>query len=82
MATTPHENELLNADALCRLTPGIVLQTSEATGTDIRIDFNTGALVIHPTKEEIFTEIAGIHGFADRAWMVWRPDEDSFEDLA
>lgn len=26
-------------------------------------------------------EVAPLAGFADSAWMVWRPGEDSFEDL-
>ncbi|UUL77380.1 hypothetical protein NG819_07905 [Pseudarthrobacter sp. Fe7] len=42
---------------------------------------DTGALLIHPAKEEIFVEIAELSGFPDGRWMAWRPGEDTFEDL-
>lgn len=77
-----HEQDLGYADALRRLTPGRVTSTSEATGTGIRIDLDTGAVVIHPAIEEVYVEIAQLMGFDDGAWMVWRPGEDGFEDLA
>lgn len=70
------------ADALRRLTPGTVTATSEATGDGMRIELDTGALLIHPAKEEIFVEIAELSGFPDGRWMAWRPGEDTFEDLA
>lgn len=76
-----HEHELGYADALRRLTPGTVVSTREATGSGIRIELDTGAVVIHPAKEDVFVEIAELMGFPDNAWMVWRPGEDSFEDL-
>jgi hypothetical protein len=38
-------------------------------------------VVIHPSTNEVYVEIAELLGFADRAWMVWRPGEESFEDL-
>jgi len=76
------EQDLGYADALRRLAPGTVVSTAEVTGEGIRIELDTGAVVIHPAKEEIFVEIAELSGFADGRWMTWRPGEDSFEDLA
>ncbi|WP_148279512.1 hypothetical protein [Acidipropionibacterium acidipropionici] len=69
------------ADELVKLAPGTVLSTSEQTGTGIGICFDTGALIVHPGPDEVHVEIAELTGFTDRAWMVWRPGEDSFEDL-
>ncbi|MDP5227979.1 MULTISPECIES: hypothetical protein [Arthrobacter] len=77
-----HEHDLGYADALRRLTPGVVISTSEATGSGIRLELETGTVVIHPAKEDVYVEIAELRGFPDQAWMVWRPGEDSFEDLA
>ena len=65
-----------------RLTPGVVVPPAEATSDGIRIGLDTGAIHIRPAKDEVFVEIAELDGFADGAWMVWRPGEDSFEDLA
>ena len=76
------EQDLGYADALRRLAPGVVVSTAEATSDGIRIGLDTGAIHIYPAKDEVFVEIAELHGFADGAWMVWRPGEDSFEDLA
>ncbi|KAA0961488.1 hypothetical protein FQ142_11790 [Microbacterium sp. ANT_H45B] len=70
------------ADVLRRLTPGTVVSTTEQTGSGVRLALDTGALVIHPTLDEIHVEIAEISGFKDGAWMVWHPGEESFEDLA
>ncbi|WP_284978678.1 hypothetical protein [Arthrobacter sp. fls2-241-R2A-200] len=75
------EPELGYADALRRLTPGTVISTSEATGTGIRIELDTGTVLIHPAQEEVHIEIAELRGFSDLSWMVWRPGEESFEDL-
>ena len=69
------------ADALRKLTPGTASSTVEQTGIGIRIELDSGAIVIHPKMEEVPVEIAMIMGFTDGAWMVWRPGEDSFEDL-
>ncbi|MFB0837360.1 hypothetical protein ACETK3_05055 [Arthrobacter sp. E44] len=76
------EQELGYADALRRLAPGEVISTTEETGSGIQIELDTGTIVIHPAKEEIFVEIAELSGFPDGRWMAWRPGEDSFEDLA
>ena len=76
-----HESDLGYADALRKLTPGTVSSTVEQTGIGIRIELDSGAIVIHPKMEEVHVEIAMIMGFTDGAWMVWRPGEDSFEDL-
>ena len=77
-----HEQDLGYADALRRLTPGTVTSTSEATGRGIRIELDTGTIVIHPARDDVYVEIAHLMGFPDGAWMVWRPGEESFEDLA
>ena len=75
------EQELGYAYALRRLAPGTVVSTTEETGSGIHIELDTGAIVIHPAKEEIFVEIAELSGFPDGRWMAWRPGEDSFEDV-
>jgi len=76
------EQELGYADALRRLAPGTVVSTIEKTGSGIHIELDTGTIVIHPAKEEVFVEIAELSGFTDGRWMAWRPGEDSFQDLA
>ncbi|WJH23696.1 hypothetical protein [Pseudarthrobacter defluvii] len=76
------EQELGYADTLRRLAPGTVISTTEETGSGIHVELDTGTIVIHPAKEEIFVEIAELSGFPDGRWMAWRPGEDSFEDLA
>lgn len=46
------------------------------------LEFDEGTIRIHPALEELDgPEIAMLGGFDDRAWMCWRPGEDSFEDL-
>lgn len=75
------EPDLGYADALRRLTPGTVTSASQQTGSGIRISLDTGTVILHPKVEEVFVEIAELRGFADGAWMVWRPGEDPFEDL-
>ena len=76
-----HETDLGYADALRRLTPGTVIATLEATGVGLRIELDTGVVVIHPALGEVRVEIAEITGFSDGAFMVWRPGEDSFHDV-
>ncbi|MGA5539774.1 hypothetical protein [Mycolicibacterium nivoides] len=75
------ETDLGYADSLRKLTPGTVASTAEQTGSGLRIELDTGTLVIHPALDEVYVEIAMLTGFDDGAWMVWRPGEDSFEDL-
>ena len=75
------ESDLGYADALRRLTPGVVLSTSEATGTGLRVVLDTGSLLIKPNADEVYVEIAEIMGFHDGSWMVWRHGEDNFENL-
>lgn len=75
------EVDLGYADAMRKLVPGTVVSTSEQTGAGIRITLDTGAIMIHPRLQEVNVEIALLTGFPDQAWMVWRPGEDSFEDL-
>lgn len=78
---TWRRDDLGYADALRQLAPGIVIATSERTGHGIRIELDTGTLAIHPTIAEAGAEIAMLGGWSDGAWMLWRPGEDSFEDL-
>ena len=75
-----YESDLGYADALRKLTPGTVSSTTERTGAGIRIELDTGSIVIHPKLEEVYVEIAEL-SFTDGTWMVWRAGEDSFEDL-
>lgn len=71
------------ADALRALIPGVVRQTREETRLGLRIEFDDGAVVVHPDRQDLVgPEIALLQGFHDREWMCWRPGEDSFEDLA
>ncbi len=76
------EPDLEYADVLRKLTPGEVLSTTESTGAGLRIELDTGTVVIHPAREEIYLEIAELRGFDDQSWMVWVPGGVSFEDLA
>ncbi|MEU8185520.1 hypothetical protein AB0B86_32635 [Micromonospora sp. NPDC049047] len=70
------------ADALVGLIPQVVTDSCERTGTGIELRFSDAALRLHPTPKQIDTpEIAMLSGFDDGRWMVWRPGEDSFEDL-
>jgi len=62
------------------LAPATVISMSEETGSGIGLELDTGTIVIHPAKEEVFVEIAELGGFADGRWMARRPREDSFED--
>lgn len=78
---TYREPDLGYGDALRRLIPGTVVATDEATGIGLRLAFERGRLVLHPAAEEIHAEIASLSGFTDGAVMVWRPGEDSFEDV-
>lgn len=70
-------------DHLRAFIPEVVTCTAEQTGQGIVICFASGRLVLHPTVEELVgPEIAMLSGFGDGRWMVWRPGEDSFADLA
>jgi hypothetical protein len=70
-------------DHLRSFIPEEVVGTAEQTGTGIVISFASGRLILHPAAEELVgPEIAMLSGFADGSWMVWRPGEDSFDDLA
>lgn len=70
-------------DALCSLIGETVVSTTERTRTGLVVEFSAAAVVLHPRWEELQgPEIAMLSGFEDRAWMVWRPGEESFEDLA
>lgn len=70
-------------DALCSLLSETVVATHETTGLGLVIEFETGTVHLHPSREDLQgPEIAMLSGFEDGRWMVWRPGEDSFEDLA
>ncbi|KJC63801.1 hypothetical protein [Agreia bicolorata] len=69
------------ADALRRLIPSTVLETREGTGLGLVLVFERGSIKVHPKVEDVYVEIAMLSGFTDREWMVWRPGEESFEDL-
>jgi hypothetical protein len=70
-------------DAVRRLIPGIVTKTREGSGTGIELYLGDEMVRLHPTREQLVgPEIAMLSGFGDGQWMVWRPGEDSFEDLA
>ena len=69
-------------DAFRALLGKVVVSTIERTGTGIRIEFDGGAVHAHPASGEVDVEIGMLSGFEDSSWMVWRPGEDSFEDVA
>lgn len=70
-------------DALCAFIPGHVGATVEETGRGLRIEFDEGAICLHPEVDEVLgLEIALLSGFKDGHWMCWRPGEECFEDLA
>ncbi|MTK04622.1 hypothetical protein FF096_21785 [Micromonospora sp. CP22] len=70
------------ADALRAFIPGHVVATVEETGRGLRIEFDEGAICLHPKVDEVLgPEIALLSGFRDGRCMCWRPGEESFEDL-
>lgn len=66
----------------CTAVRDLSVATHEETGSGIHIVLDTGSVGIHPKLDEVYVEVAELRGFADGAWMVWRPGEESFEDLA
>ena len=69
-------------DALCSFLAEPVVATQEETGRGLVIEFEHGTVRIHPSLDELEgPEIAMLSGFDDGKWMVWRPGEESFEDL-
>ena len=80
-ARTWREPDLGYADAMRKLTPGTVQSTVDRVGAGIRIELDTGAVVIDPTIDEVYVEIGYLSGFADGAWAVWRPGEGCFAHL-
>lgn len=79
---TWREGDLGYADALRRLAPGEVTGVTERVGRGIRIELDTGTLVINPGIDEVHIEIAMINGWADMSWMLWRPGEGTFAKLS
>jgi hypothetical protein len=60
-----------------------VRQTYEVTGVGLRIEFDAGAIALHPSRDETSgPEIALLQGFANGSWMCWGPGVESFKDLA
>jgi len=82
LGRTWRETDLGYADAIRQLTPGIVTSATEATGAGIRIELDTGVIVIDPSPEEVGVEIAEIQGLRGGMQDVWRPGDTGFEDLA
>lgn len=82
LGRTWRETDLGYADAIRQLTPGIVKSAIEATGAGIRIELDTGLIVIHPSPEEIDVEIAEVQGLRGGIQNVWRLGDPGFEDLA
>ena len=76
------EPDLGYADSLRSLTPGTVVSATERNGQGIRIELDRGAVVLDPTADEVFVEVAELMGPANFGWVVWRPGEDTFEHLA
>jgi len=70
-------------DALCSFLATPVIAIEEQTGLGLVVEFESGTIRIHPSRDELEgPEIALLGGFEDKRWMCWRPGEDSFEDLA
>jgi hypothetical protein len=70
-------------EALRALVGHDVLATVEQQGEGFRIDLTAGSIVVDPDAEELAgPEIATLSGFADDAWMCWRPGEDTFAHLS
>ena len=71
------------ADALRRLIPAAVTRTGEGTESGLEIRLGDDRIRVHPTLAQLDgPEVAMLAGFRDGRRMVWRPGEDSFEDLA
>ncbi|WP_327150127.1 hypothetical protein [Nocardia sp. NBC_01329] len=67
------------AEALRSLISGTVVRTEEATGVGLRIELDSGSVVVNPALDELIgPEIAMLSGFTDGHWMCWRPGEDCF----
>ncbi|MFV2145429.1 hypothetical protein [Isoptericola sp. G70] len=70
------------ADALVGLAGQSITATHEGVGAGISIEFETGAVRLRPSADELVNpEIATLNGFADGQWMCWRPTEEAFEYL-
>lgn len=79
---TVKPGEIGYADTLRAFIPKVVGATVEQTGIGLRLEFDGGAIVLHPRIEELVgPEIAMLQGFADKQWMCWRRGEESFEDV-
>jgi hypothetical protein len=79
---TYREVETGYADTLRSFITEEIVATTEKTGLGLRIDLPSGWIALHPTVDELVgPEIAMLGGFEDGRLMVWRPGEESFEDL-
>jgi hypothetical protein len=70
-------------DAVRALIPGHVRAANDACEAGLRIELDTGSLVLNPSPDELVgPEIAFLFGFDDHSSMVWRPGEHPFAHLA
>lgn len=70
------------ADTLASLIPNAVVATAATPIAGIRIEWQSGALVLNPTPDELAgPEIATLRDLGSN-WRVWRPGEDVFSHLA
>lgn len=82
LGTTIINGQVGYADALRGLISGVVRRTREETSLGLRIEFDGGAIVVHPSRDDLVgPEIALLQGFEDGSWVCWRPGEEPFEDL-
>ncbi|GAA1101555.1 hypothetical protein GCM10009581_38080 [Tsukamurella strandjordii] len=79
---TWREPDLGYADAVRGLTPGTVTGTSVRPREGLRIELDTGAVLINPAADEVYVEIAQLTGAegGNSAW--WLPGDLGFEHLA
>lgn len=79
---TWHEPDLGYADALRGITPGTVVATSVEHCAGLRIELDTGAVVVDPSAEEVYVEIAHLTGAEGGNSALWLPGGLGFEHLA
>jgi hypothetical protein len=86
VATTPAgpvgDGDVGYADALRSLIGDDVIETAEAHGEGLRVEFRRGALVLRPTAADLTGPlIAMLSDFGDGRSMSWRPGGEAFEYL-
>ncbi|BBH16754.1 hypothetical protein Back2_10410 [Nocardioides baekrokdamisoli] len=70
------------ADALRQLIGGEVKVTEEQDGKGLRIQVESGAIVVNPDATDLVGPEIAMLRFEDAEWMCWRPGEESFTHLA